>query len=109
MLGLKNIKAENALDPTRDIKVQIQEAEQTSDDTYLKKSRLRHFSTKPQRTKDRSPASNERKGVRETQLEQQWISVLRLYEDIGERKAVNQNRHPANTPSGMKERQDILK
>ena len=120
MLGPKNIKAENALDSTRDIKVQIQEAEQTSDDTYLKKSRLRHFFAKPQRT--RRPAGSERKDawhVREIQLEQQWTSPQSLqrrqrrgenwFQVLKEKKCEPESDIRQTYPSGMKARQDILK
>ena len=64
MLGLKKIKAENALDSPRDRKVHVREAEQTSDDTYLEKSRLRHFLSKLLRTEGKRPASSGRDDVR---------------------------------------------
>ena len=121
MLGPKNIKAENALDSTRDIKVQIQEAEQTSDDTYLKKSRLRHFFAKPQRTRQTSCRQWE-KGcwhVREIQLEQQWTSPQSLqrrqrrgenwFQVLKEKKCEPESDIRQTYPSGMKARQDILK
>ena len=76
MLGLKKIKAENAPDSPRDRKVHVGEAEQTSDDTYLKKSRLRHFFSKLLRTKGKRPASSGRDDVlcvSEARLERPWI------------------------------------